>query len=122
MGKSTALRYLPEYQKVFEVVTPWARAKIGQTKVLLSHFPYKGDHTLLDRFQEYRLRFSVTPILHGHTHGEKQHSVAWDPEYDDTWGGTQDRATQIHVGVDAWGYAPVASHQIEKLLTERSAA
>lgn len=105
VGKSDAWRYLPEFQAVFEIITPWARAKVGQTKVLLSHFPYTGDHTEEDRYPQYRLPLGPTPLLHGHTHSPDRL-------------GPINLPLQVHVGVDAWDFRPVASHELEKFLPE----
>jgi calcineurin-like phosphoesterase family protein len=106
VGKSDSFRYYADYFAAFEAVLPWARAKIGATKVLLSHFPYSGDHTLVDRHNEYRLRPSDVPLICGHVHGEWKISYA--------------SAIQINVGVDQWDYTPVASHTLEKILLEDS--
>jgi calcineurin-like phosphoesterase family protein len=111
VGKSDAPRYIPEYVAAgFEIVTPFARAKLGRHKVMLSHFPYIGDHTREDRFDAYRLRPTGTPLLHGHTHSPERVN-------------TQLVGTvQLHVGVDAWDYAPVAGYVLEQLLETTLAA
>lgn len=104
VGKSDAPRFLPEYHEVFEIVTPWARSKINGTKVLLSHFPYSGDHTDEDRFEECRLREGERPLLHGHTHSFQKitHTAKGTP--------------QVHVGVDAWNFKPVSTSQVFDVL------
>jgi calcineurin-like phosphoesterase family protein len=67
-------------------------------RVLLSHFPYDGDHTDEDRFEQFRLRDHGVPLLHGHVHEayrERRSALG-------TWG--------INVGVDVWDWAPVSEH------------
>lgn len=68
---------------------------------VLSHFPYSEDR--LDR------KFTVpedrgVPIVHGHTHDKDVFSLS------------PDGTPQVHVGVDAWGFAPVSQQQVEALL------
>jgi calcineurin-like phosphoesterase family protein len=71
------------------------------TRVKLSHFPYNGDHTNEDRFDEYRLPDDgVTPLIHGHTH------------YKDVISKSKRGTIQIHVGVDAHNYTPVSEQQV----------
>jgi len=70
-----------------------ARRRINGASVLLSHFPYVGDHATPGRHQEWRLRNHGSPILHGHTHSTTWLSV--EPS-------TLPYAPQIHVGWDAW--------------------
>lgn len=65
------------------------------TRVLLSHFPYAGDHTDTDRFDQWRLRDLGVPLAHGHTHSNSRLSVS-------------SRGTvQVHVGMDAWNLRPI---------------
>jgi len=63
--------------------------RAGTHRVMLSHFPYKGDHTAKDRCAEWRPRDEGLPLFHGHTH------------FKDRGGGQV-----VHAGWDAWG-APV---------------
>jgi calcineurin-like phosphoesterase family protein len=58
--------------------------------VLVSHFPYTGDHTDEDRFLEARPPDNGGILLHGHCHN------AW-----------RVNGRQLNVGVDVWGFAPV---------------
>lgn len=111
VGKMDAPRYIPMYLAAgWEIVTPWARAKLGTHKVNLSHFPYIGDHSSDDRFDQWRLRPSARHLLHGHTHSPVRVNTKLV--------GT----VQIHVGVDAWQYAPVSGHVLESLLETTLAA
>lgn len=117
-GKTAWTRFYSQYLEVFEVVVPWGRAKIGSTKVNLSHFPYVGDHTDEDRFDMYRLPMSDRPIIHGHTHSKEKFSVAhlWQPD------GRVILVPQIHVGVDAWDFSPVSVNQLQDLLEDWNSA
>lgn len=54
--------------RVFEYVSPFQRLKLGGYEVMLSHFPYKGDHYDADRYEPYRLRDEGFPLLCGHVH------------------------------------------------------
>jgi calcineurin-like phosphoesterase family protein len=95
----TAHKHQRAYLDVFDSVQAFARRRIGDQAVLLSHFPYASDHTDEVRYTQYRLRDEGMWLLHGHTHGpERRHGH------------------EIHVGVDAWDLAPVSLEQIESLM------
>lgn len=79
------------YLNVFDSVQPFARRKIADRDVLLSHFPYHVDREE-PRHTQYRLRDEGAWLLHGHLHAAEQV--------------TSER--EMHVGVDAWGLAPVS--------------
>jgi calcineurin-like phosphoesterase family protein len=102
-----AHKWLRSYLEAFESVAPAARRRYGGQEFLLSHYPYKGDHTEVQRYDQWRLPDHGLPILHGHTHsgGRVSHSAK----------GT----LQLHVGVDAWGMRPVSIHQVHQLMTEK---
>lgn len=55
--------------------------------VVLSHFPYTGDHTAEDRLDAWRLKDAGLWLLHGHTHDRAQRV----------------HGLQIHVGIEACG-------------------
>lgn len=70
-------------------------------RVNLSHFPYDGDHTDEDRYDEHRLfDDGETPLIHGHTH------------YKDVISFSKKGTIQIHVGVDAHNFTPVSEQQV----------
>lgn len=76
----------------------------GGRKVLLSHFPYEGDHAEReDRYTQWRLRDEGDWLIHGHVH--------------DAWR-FNDR--QINVGVDFWPY-PVDAETMADLIDEMEA-
>jgi len=57
-----------KYGQAFESWNTAARLKICKQTVLLSHFPYAGDHTRFDRYQQWRLPDMSQWLIHGHTH------------------------------------------------------
>lgn len=85
-----------KYLTAFATVQPFARRKYEKVDVLLSHFPYKQDHTDEPRHAQYRLPDLGELLVHGHTHSSVQR--------------TSDR--ELHVGVDAWDFTPVPVSEI----------
>ena len=80
------------------------KLRINGVEVMLSHYPYDGDHSDEDRYDEFRLRDSGVPLLHGHTHSSEKLSRS-------------NRGTkQIHVGLDAWGLKPVSLGMVQNLI------
>ena len=59
------------FMETFSSVQLFARRKIAGHHVLLSHFPYRGDHSEKDRGVQYRLRDQGEWLLHGHTHSQR---------------------------------------------------
>jgi calcineurin-like phosphoesterase family protein len=53
---------------VFESVQTFAKRRHEGRDILLSHFPYDGDHTEGERFSQWRLRNEGAPLIHRHTH------------------------------------------------------
>ena len=90
-----AHKWQPLYLEVFQSVQPFARRRIGGHTALLSHLPYRGDHTTEERYNQYRLRDEGEWLLHGHTHSR----ASFLPHV---------HQRQLHVGVDAWHMAPVS--------------
>lgn len=90
---------------VFESVSLHEQIRLpGGRKVLLSHFPYEGDHEdREDRYTQWRLRDEGEWLIHGHVH--------------DAWR-FNDR--QINVGVDFWPY-PVDADTMAALVDEMEA-
>jgi calcineurin-like phosphoesterase family protein len=75
--------------------------RIGQHTVMLSHLPYRGDHSDQDRYVSMRPADGGLPLIHGHVHG------AWTTQ-----------GSQINVGVDVWDYRPVAEETLAALLDD----
>lgn len=65
-------------------------------KFLLSHYPYDGDHTREERYDQWRLRDLGVPIIHGHTHSSERVSRS------------NQGTVQVHAGLDAWSLNPVS--------------
>lgn len=99
-----AHKWVNKYGGAFQSVAAAARRRIDGQEVLLSHFPFTGDHTEVQRYDQWRLHDLGTAVLHGHTHQE--HKVTFSAL------GT----AQIHVGVDSWEYTPVNLDQLAQLL------
>lgn len=81
----------------FWSVQSFARKRIDGKDVMLSHFPYEGDHTEEDRYEQYRLLDDGGFLLHGHVHSE------WKL-----------KGRQINVGVDVWDWTPVPLEVIQE--------
>lgn len=89
-----------KHQKVwidagFASVQAFARRRLDGRQVMLSHFPYQGDHVSEDRFDEYRLRDNGLWLLHGHVHAE------WR---------IRDRV--LNVGVDVQDFTPISIEEV----------
>jgi calcineurin-like phosphoesterase family protein len=95
-------RHQREWLTVFEAIHPYARISLAGVKVLLSHFPYAGDHTPEDRHAQWRLRDEGEWLLHGHVHSEHK-TLASAPR-------------QVHVGLDAWDMKPAMDRDVARLV------
>lgn len=84
-----APKWFGRYANYFEHISTSARIRLHGEPALLSHFPYVGDHSLQDRYTQYRLPDEGLPILHGHTHSQWARS-RWVHH------------RQLHVGLDTW--------------------
>lgn len=86
----------------FELVTEQLYISIAGHKVTVSHYPPAGANA----DERYIERRPPKPgpgefVLHGHTH-ERARRVG----------------RRLHVGVDAWSYAPVTRDEVEALITQ----
>lgn len=86
MANRNSHKRQPVFLEVFSSVQLFTRRKIAGQQVMLSHFPYTGDHTDVDRGTQYRLRDEGLWLLHGHTHSRE----------------VTDGSRQLHIGWDAW--------------------
>lgn len=71
------------YNSVFERVSDYGRVKLNRQDVLLSHYPYRGDHTDEPRYAQYRLPDLGAPLIHAHTHSSERENgrelcVSWE--------------------------------------------
>lgn len=118
-GSSDGWKHVAAYHQAgFELVAPWARTKLPSLapetrgrKVLLSHFPYDGDHADEDRFSSARLRDTGEALVHGHVHEE------WTVRRS-----ALTRAVQVNVGVDRWDFRPVPATEVAELIAARETA
>lgn len=113
-GSSSGWKHVREYVDAgFEQVMAWGTYKLPPTspekkgrKVLLSHFPYDGDHIgTPDRHVGARLRDEGQVLLHGHVHEE------WKTRRSGRAG-----TLQVNVGVDVWNYTPVSATTLAHLI------
>ena len=88
------------WAEVFDGIFQLLEKKIDGRRVLVSHFPYAGDHSPQDRHVQHRPRDLGKWIIHGHLHCPEK---VTGPR-------------QIHVGVDAWDMRPVAEGEIVGLM------
>lgn len=86
-----------EYFAVFRSVQVVGKIRHNRRDILLSHFPYRGDHTELERFNQWRLRDYGAPLIHGHTHQHTPTSVT--------------RPNQVCVSWEAWK-RPAKLHEV----------
>lgn len=105
--RSQAHKWQRIYLEVFASVQMAAVRKLDGHRVLLSHFPFQGspdgDHTVENRFEEWRLPRTGENadrwLLHGHTHSpDRIHGQ------------------QIHVGLDAHNLAPVPLEWVQGII------
>lgn len=92
-------KHLRLWMEVLASVQPFARRRANGEDLLLSHFPYRGDHGDIDRHPEFRLPDKGFKLLHGHLHGDRPHL-----------------SNMVDVGVDAWNLFPVAHDEVVRLL------
>ncbi|AEV51926.1 metallophosphoesterase [Prescottella equi] len=111
-----AFKHQGRFLNAFASVQAFARRKLAGQNVLLSHFPYRGDHTAEDRATQYRLRDEGLWLLHGHTHSSDRGPAIQTLT---NWGGditaTRPLHKQIHVGWDAWN-RPVDIDEIAAII------
>lgn len=98
-GHRQAHKFQQQWLEEFDSIQPYARRRIAGQNVMLSHFPYDGDHQDFERFSQYRLRDEGLALIHGHVHKE--------------W---QVRGRQVNVGVDVWDLRPVHLDQLAQLV------
>jgi calcineurin-like phosphoesterase family protein len=75
--------HLKRFNEVFERIGDFGRIRLERREVLLSHYPYVGDHTDKPRYSQYRLPDLGLPLIHAHTHSTtrfagREACVSWD--------------------------------------------
>ncbi|MFR9752809.1 metallophosphoesterase family protein [Nocardia sp. 004] len=105
--RSKAARWQRVYLEVFDSVQQTAVHKITGHRVLLSHFPFRGDpegdHTPVNRFEEWRHPDGGQWLLHGHTHSRESQ-----------------RGRQLHIGLDAHNLSVVPQQWVIDRITTGS--
>lgn len=93
-----AQKHFGAYTAVFASVQQHARVKVGDTGVLLSHFPYAGTPDRFSRrtFDQHQLPDLGMWLLHGHTHETQRRSGE----------------RSICVSLEAWDLRPASAEQI----------
>lgn len=95
-------RFLPMYEQAGWTVLPEVIEGTRRGRRLLaSHYPYQGDSTGVERHSSHRPADAGIPLIHGHTHVRDA--------------GAHD-SHEFHVGVDAFGFAPVPFTVIDEWL------
>lgn len=126
-GHRDSRKHQRRWLEVFESVQAFARIRIDGRQVLLSHFPYEGDHVGEDRATQYRLRDEGAWLIHGHTH--LQNRLGPHPRYltimDPATGGPgkpHPRGREVHAGLDAWDLRPASEAAILGVIREYEAS
>lgn len=125
-GHRDSRKHQRRWLEVFESVQAFARIRIDGRTVMLSHFPYEGDHTGEDRATQYRLRDEGAWLIHGHTH--QKNRLGPDPRYLTTMspvdgtGQTWPRGREVHAGLDAWDLRPASEAAILGVIREYEAS
>lgn len=96
MGKGAAS--MRRHMEVFESIHLHEQVRLDGRRVMLSHFPYEGDHMSEDRHQQWRLRDEGRWLIHGHVHGE------WALH-----------GRQINAGVD-WNTKPLQDGEVAEII------
>lgn len=97
----------------FASIHTQALHKIGGNDVMLSHFPMVGEggRPIEERYSEWRLRPTETPVLHGHTHAE---TIVTNPICLPTEEGMMS-VRHVHVGWDTFS-RPFSRDEVEQFL------
>lgn len=124
-GNRDSFKYQRKWLDYFESVQAFARRRIDGDVVLLSHFPYEGDHTEDPRAEQFRLRDEGEILLHGHLHTAEKITPLIPTECfycsaDLVARGCAHNlraiSKQIHVGLDAWDLTPVSMPQVQEMI------
>jgi len=115
-GHRDARKHQRRWLEVFESVQAFAKIRLDGRMVVLSHFPYEGDHTADERAVQFRLRDEGEWLIHGHTHQRDRLGPNARWLHIATAGGPfrepRPRGRQVHAGLDAWNLSPVSDADI----------
>lgn len=90
-----------------QISLPPIRKGGSALKVLLSHYPYTGDHEdTADRYSQFRLPDLGKPLVHGHIHND------WLIK------GSDQGTPMLNVGVDVHDFAPISAQRAHELIVE----
>jgi len=92
-----------EWMQYFASIQAFGHTYIGSNEVVMSHFPYEGDHTAVNRYTHFRLRDEGRILLHGHTH--KDNKIH----------GTR----QINLSLEAWNLRPASESELLQLIRSK---
>ena len=97
-------RFRPMYEDAgWEILPEILDGSRHGVRLLASHYPYVGDTTGAERHRSHRPVDDGIPLLHGHTH-ERDFGPHGSHEF--------------HVGVDAFGFAPIQFELIDAWLED----
>ncbi|OIJ34131.1 hypothetical protein [Microbacterium sp. LCT-H2] len=97
-------RFRPLYEDAGWTVLPEILDGIHHgTRLLACHYPYAGDTTGAERHSSHRPGNTGIPLIHGHTH---EHEFGPHGSH------------EFHIGVDAFGFAPVEFELIDAWLED----
>ncbi|MBN9202142.1 MAG: hypothetical protein ABS61_00565 [Microbacterium sp. SCN 70-18] len=96
-------RFAPLYAEAGWTILPEvvSGTRVG-SRMLASHYPYSGDTQGDDRHVAHRPADRGLPLLHGHTHDRENGPIGH----------------QFHVGVDAFGFAPIPMTLVDAWLED----
>jgi calcineurin-like phosphoesterase family protein len=110
-GAKHPYKHHPSYSHYFSAILDFTTGSLPPAKkngprlpVVMSHFPYDGDHYDKDRFEQFRLRDEGTVLLHGHVHHLYKESYS------------NKGTPQVNVGVDVWDWAPVHEDELASFI------
>lgn len=102
-SKRAVERFTPLYEEAGWTILPEVVSGTrARSRLLASHYPYSGDTQGQDRHPTHRPIDEGRPLLHGHTHDRENGPLEH----------------QFHVGVDAFGFAPIPMTLIDAWLED----
>lgn len=125
-GHRDSRKHQRRWLEVFESVQAFAKIRLDGRMVLLSHFPYEGDHTAEERHSQFRLRDEGAWLIHGHTHQPGR--LGPHPRFlsvaaaGGPFGGPQPRGREVHAGLDAWDLRPASEADILGVIRDYEAS
>lgn len=101
-SRRTVERFTPLYERAGWTILPEVvQGTRRGVRVLACHYPYAGDTQGTDRHNSHRPVDQGVALLHGHTHDRENGPIGH----------------HFHVGIDAFGYAPIPFMLIDTWLS-----